>query len=227
MARTSHAEYVRALDLPNSPVEAHARYMLSEIPPDEEIAKRHREDEIGFAHLENRLGDLFSGPVDFGPGEHPFPARYCREVSTFRFNITAYSQALLSEFQRDGGKIQIVEFHNPGDLTALPQPVIVHCTGFGARSLFDDASLTPVRGQIGWLPAQPEANYSVISGRMNMEGRRDGIVGQVGAASDATGWDDASELPDPEESAGALLWLKSLQQHFRRAEQVSGTEPRA
>ena len=217
MARHSHAEYQRLLSRQNSSVELHDRFMLSELPPEQALTERHDDDAIGFAHLEHRLHDLFPAPLDFGPGEHPFPSPFCRRITTLRFNITAYSAELLSEFQRNGGAIRVADFHVPGDLAALPEPVLVNCTGYGARTLFGDESLTPVRGQIGWLPAQPEANYSVIWGRMNMVARRDGIVVQVGASSDETGWNNPSEEPDPEESAAAVRWLAGLQEHLRHA----------
>ncbi len=214
MARHSFAEYRRSFSLPDSAIELHDRYMLSELPAAEALAARHREDPIGFLHLEQRLGDLLPPPLDFGPGEHPFPAAFCRRIKTLRFNIRDYSQALLEEFRSRGGEVHRVEFHSPGDLAALPQPVVVHCTGFGARALFNDASLTPVRGQIGWLPPQPEANYSVIAGKMNMVARRDGIVVQVGASGDETGWNNAGEEPDPEESQAAVRWLADLQRRM-------------
>ena len=216
MARASYAEYGRSLTRPESPIELHDRYMLSELPPAQALAQRHDVDPIGFAHLEHRLHDLFPSPVDFDPGEHPFPAPFCRRITTLRFNITAYSADLLGEFQRDGGELRTAEFHHASELTALPEPVLVNCTGYGARALFGDDSLTPVRGQIGWLPAQPEANYSVIWGKMNMVARRDGLVVQVGASSDETGWNNASEEPNPEETASAVRWLAELQERLRR-----------
>jgi len=40
------------------------------------------------------------------------------------------------------------EFHAPQDLAALPESVIINCTGYGARQLWTDDSIVPVRGQI-------------------------------------------------------------------------------
>lgn len=223
MARRSYAEYQRSFRQPGTQlgtqsggaIEQHDRYLLSDLPPDAALAARHRADPIGFAHLEHRLHDLFPKPTDFGPGEHPFPAAYCRHLSTLRFNITDYSHQLLHEFRSNGGTLTFAEFHTPQDLAALPETVIVNATGYGARALFNDHSVIPVRGQIGWLPAQPEANYSVIQGRMNMVSRRDGLVVQMGASSDETGWNDAGEVPDLQESTEAVRWLVDVQARRR------------
>ena len=50
--------------------------------------------------------------------------------------------------------------HTPADLSQLPQKVIINCTGYGARALWQDESIVPVRGQIAWLIPQPEVNYA-------------------------------------------------------------------
>ena len=41
---------------------------------------------------------------------------------------------------------------------ALPERTIVNCTGYGARALFGDELLIPVRGQIARLVPQPEVD---------------------------------------------------------------------
>ena len=212
MARRSWAVYQHSLDLPGKPVELHNRYLLSELPPDEEIAQRHREDWIGFAHLDQTLRDLYAAPVDLRPGEHPFPTAYCRQISILRFNITAYSEQLMTMFRQAGGVIVQREFRSPNEFGALREDTLVHCTGYGAKALFDDASVTPVRGQIGWLPAQPEVEYSLQYGRLSVVSRGDGVVVQVGASSDDTGWNDAGEQPNREEAEDAVRRLARLQQ---------------
>jgi D-amino-acid oxidase len=52
----------------------------------------------------------------------------------------------------------------------------VNCTGLGARSLFSDTELMPIKGQLTFLLPQPEVNYAVIAGDLYMFPRRDGIV---------------------------------------------------
>ena len=210
MARHSWAVYQGIAAQPDAPVNVHDRYLLSELPPIEAIALRQSQDPIGFAHLEHRLADLYRSE-DLGPGEHPFHTAWARRLSTLRFNISAYTEELLTEFHGAGGRLVRREFHTPGELATLPESTVVHCTGYGARALFGDDSLIPVRGQIGWLPAQPELGYSLQWNRLSMVPRGDGIAVQVGASSDDTGWNDASEQPDQTESEAAVNALARLQ----------------
>ena len=221
-ARQSWTTFTGMLDLPGRPIAMHHRYELSDLPPGQELNKRHREDPIGFAHFESRIEDLYPPFVDLGPdpagdaATHPFPVAWCRHEQTLRYNLTALIDHLWSEFHERGGRFQQIEFHSPQDLATLPEPVLVHCTGYDARTLFNDTSLTPVRGQIGWLPAQPGVDYSLSYGKNNMVGREDGIVIQVGASSDATGWNDPSETPIRTESETAVRWLADLQRRTSR-----------
>ena len=71
-----------------------------------------------------------------------------------------------------GGRIVIRKFDALRDLMALPESLIVNCTGLGARALFGDESLQPSWGQLTVLVPQPEVTYSVAS----MMPRSDGIV---------------------------------------------------
>ncbi len=210
MARHSWSVYEAMAAEPNPAIEWHDRYLLSTLPPAEAIARRQAEDPIGFAHLENRLADLYTSE-DLGPGTHPFPIPWARRLTTFRFNITAYTQRLLAEFHARGGTLTQREFGTPAELLTLPESAIVHCTGYGARRLFGDNSLTPVRGQIGWLPAQPELGYSLQFGRLSVVPRGDGIAVQIGASSDDTGWNDPGETTDRAESEAAVRQLAALQ----------------
>ncbi len=59
----------------------------------------------------------------------------------------AYLPYLEQRFTDGGGTIDVV----PGgidDLRALEAPLIVNCTGLGARTLCDDDALYPIRGQV-------------------------------------------------------------------------------
>ncbi len=210
IARCSFEAYQELLDLPDRPVEVHDRFVLSDLPPEEAWAKKLREDPIGFARLEQRIADLYPAPVDFGPGEHPFSPGYCRKTPAYRFNIATYSRYLETEFRERGGELRRAEFHTAADLLALRQTAIVQCTGYGARALFGDESLIPIRGQIAWLPPQPNLPYSLIWGDLNLVPRADGTVVQWGAQGDGTGWNDASEEPDQDEANSALATAATL-----------------
>jgi glycine/D-amino acid oxidase-like deaminating enzyme len=210
MTRTSWSTYQGFLQQPSQAIEFTDRYYLSDVHPDLAEQQKYDSDPIGFVHYENRIADLTAAPEDMPEGTHPFPTRWARRRSELMFNITAYSHQLTEEFQRNGGRLVVREFHSPAEFASLPQPVIVHSTGYAARSLFGDESLTPVRGQIGWLIPQVESLHGLYFDNLGVLSRRDGIVVQLNAQGEATGWNDASETPDRNEAETGVRMLQSL-----------------
>src|SRR4029077_16491994 len=129
-----------------------------------------------FAKLEAELlGDLAPRPSDFPPGSHPFGARTLRGTAWTMFNISAYARMLVSDFLASGGKIEVVEFHSPADLGALRQKTLINATGYGARALFGDESVVPVRGQLARMIPQPDIHYGLIYRNVSFVPRRDGL----------------------------------------------------
>lgn len=102
----------------------------------------------------------------------------------------------MNDFLVEGGRIETVEFHTPADLSQVPQKVIINATGYGARALWKDESIVPVRGQIAWLIPQPEVNYGVQYKNVNILARRDGIVVQDAGIGEMDGYNDTNEQPD-------------------------------
>ena len=102
----------------------------------------------------------------------------------------------MSDFLTEGGEIEHVEFHSPSELSQLPQKAIINATGYGARALWKDNSIVPVRGQIAWLIPQPDVNYGVFYKNIAVLARRDGIVVQDSGIGDMEGYDDSNEQPD-------------------------------
>ena len=102
----------------------------------------------------------------------------------------------MHDFLVEGGSIEPVEFHSPADLIRLPQKVVINATGYGARALWKDESLIPVRGQIAWLIPQPDVHYGVFYKGIQILARRDGIAVQDGGTSEMDGYNDANEQPD-------------------------------
>jgi glycine/D-amino acid oxidase-like deaminating enzyme len=82
-----------------------------------------------------------------------------------------------------------------------------NCTGYGARALWRDDSILPVRGQIAWLIPQPGVTYGVYYGSLSMLARRDGIVVQEVGSDEWFGYGDANEEPD---QAAAQEWVRRL-----------------
>jgi glycine/D-amino acid oxidase-like deaminating enzyme len=124
----------------------------------------------------------------------------------------------MSDFFAAGGKFQRAEFHEPAELMALKEKVVINCPGYGGRALWKDETVTPVRGQIGWLIPQPELTYGVFYRDVNVLPRRDGIVVQALEGGDLKGYGDSNETPDRAESERAVATIAELySQHWKPA----------
>ncbi len=136
-----------------------------------------------------------------GPGKHPFGDRYVHEFRLLMIEPSVYLPALIEAFRGAGGSIQLRTLRAADEVAALPEPVVINCTGIGARELFDDSSLMPIKGQLTVLTPQPEIDYGVIEGGsgLYMFPRRDGL--QLGGTRVRGDW---STTPDPAESARLL-----------------------
>lgn len=203
MTRRSFRMHQQYLGLADAPVEWIDRYMLADEIPQES-------NTLGFAHYGDRVRDLTPHSERLEPGSHPFPTRYARRGQTTMFNITAYQHLLLNDFLIGGGRIETVEFRTPADLATLKQKVVIDCTGYGARDLWKDESLTPVRGQIAWLIPQPEVTYGVQYNGVGTTPRRDGLGVQVTGSDDSYGVGDANENPDRSEAERGIATVAAL-----------------
>jgi len=129
---------------------------------------------------------------------HHDPTRYfgfphVRQFSTMMIEPATYLDALLRDYYLAGGKIVVGEIRTRDELARLPERLVFNCTGLGARTLFDDAQLIPVRGQLEVLLPQPEIDYCYISNGSYMFPRSDGII--LGGSFEHEKW---SLTPDPE-----------------------------
>jgi glycine/D-amino acid oxidase-like deaminating enzyme len=210
MARTSFKTYRRYLGLPGTPVEWVDRYNLSDTDPELETARYRALNTLVFADFEDRIRDLTPRPETLPPGATPFPTRYVSRTSTLMFNIADYGHTLMSDFFAAGGRFERTEFHSPADMTSLKEKVVINCPGYGARALWKDESITPVRGQIGWLIPQPELNYGVLYRDVSVLPRRDGIVVQAVEGGDLKGYGNTNETPDRSESERAVAAIAEL-----------------
>ena len=110
-------------------------------------------------------------------GEHPFAVPFVYRRQTMLIEPAIYLAQLIRDFQLAGGRIVIQEFAAARDLTALRENLIFNCTGLGARTLFHDAELMPVKGQLVFLLPQPEVEYCTVGPSGNyMFPRHDGIL---------------------------------------------------
>ena len=130
------------------------------------------------------------------PGEHPFSTTYAVERTEMRIEPSIYLDALMNDFLLWGGKVVIRKFETPRDIAALAENLVVNCTGLGAKAIFNDAELVPLKGMLVVLVPQPEITYSTSGGGrvpataeggfIHMMPRSDGIV--LGGTSQRDVW---------------------------------------
>ena len=121
---------------------------------------------------------------------HRDPANYfgfpiVRQYSSMMIQTPLYLRALLRDFYNAGGKVVVKEFRSREEVMSLPEAIIFNCSGLGARKLFGDEKLIPVRGQLEVLLPQPEIDYGYI-GPGHMFPRSDGIF--LGGTFDRDDW---------------------------------------
>jgi len=125
---------------------------------------------------------------DLNAGEHPFPTLRVHRQWSMLIEPPIYLNALLRDYYLAGGKLVIRDFPNLEAVLALREPAVVNCTGLGAKALFNDAELTPVKGQLSFLIPQPEVDYCTVGpGGLYMFPRRDGIL--LGGTHEEGNWD--------------------------------------
>lgn len=131
-----------------------------------------------------------------GPGEHPFPTRYAVRRHEMRFEPSIFLDAALRDFTMFGGRLVIRRFTSRAELAQLDEPVVVNCSGLGARDLVGDQELVPLKGQLTVLMPQPEVQYGTTGGIgtdptspggfLHMMPRSDGII--LGGTSERGVW---------------------------------------
>jgi glycine/D-amino acid oxidase-like deaminating enzyme len=209
MARQSFQSYLGFLGLPGTPVEFIDSYFVSDDPAGE--PSRMPDGRPAFAELQSELlADLIPRGVEFKPGTHSLGQRHLQRYSQLMFNLAAYSHTLMTEFNANGGRIEVTEFHTPADFARLKEKTLVNATGYGARALFGDESLVPVRGQLARTIPEPDVNYGLFYHGVGFVPRRDGLVFQVAGDSDYYGYGDDAETPDQEEARRAVSTIASL-----------------
>jgi D-amino-acid oxidase len=140
--------------------------------------------------------------------------------------MPSYLPWLLDRFQAEGGRI---EYRRLGSLAELADqaPVLVNCSGLGARRLVGDLSVVPVRGQIVRV-TNPGVSLSVRDedhpdGRAYVHPRaRDCILG---GTLDEGSWD---ERADPATAEAILRRCRDLVPELANArvlEHVVGLRP--
>ena len=211
MARKSFQTYQTLLGLPGDPVEFIDTYAVSDVAGKKSAPGAPIDTRPPFAELQSELiGDLSPKSEQFPPGSHQFGARRLSRDTMMMFNLTAYARLLMSDFLVNGGKIEIAEFRTPADFARLRQRTLINATGYGARALFDDQSVIPVRGQLTRMIPQTDIHFGLFYKDVAFIPRRDGLVFQVFGESDYYGFNDDTTVPDRTEAEHAVNTIAGL-----------------
>ena len=197
------------LGLKENAIEYKEIYSLSDAPFDA-VGGGEGAREPGYPDFTKTLvPDLEPVPLDLSWMGHPFAVPYVRRSPLMLINISAYSRLLLADFHQGGGRIVAAELKEKRDFASIDERTIINCTGYGARELLGDESITPVRGQTAKLIPQAEVNYRIRYGDRHISAypRRDGILVQAGADTD---FGNPQANIDPEESISAVNRLAEV-----------------
>ena len=110
------------------------------------------------------MPELFSSIADLEPGEHPFPTRYVKRTVTMLIQPAQFLRRVRNDFFIAGGKIVARDFKSLSEVLSLEENTIFNCTGLGAKALFDDEEMQPAKGQLVFLPPDPEVDYLSVGG---------------------------------------------------------------
>jgi glycine/D-amino acid oxidase-like deaminating enzyme len=211
MARESFRTYQTLLGLPGDPVEFIDNYSVWDPADWNRRGAPSTDKRPPFAELQGALTpDLAPHAKEYGPGSHPFGSRFVQQNSMMMFNLTAYARLLMSDFLANRGRIEVMEFHAPADFASLRQKTLINATGFGARALFRDESITPVRGQLARAIPQTDIHYGLLHKDVFFVPRRDGLVFQVVGDNDYYGFADDTTVPDRAEAEHAVNTIAGL-----------------
>jgi D-amino-acid oxidase len=150
--------------------------------------------------------------------EHPFAVPYVYRCYSMLIEPAIYLNALLHDFLQARGEILVREFETARDLMSLREPLLFNCTGLGAKALFHDDELIPIRGQLSFLLPQPEVEYMTIGPDDNyMFPRSDGIL--LGGSFERGKWDVRA---DPATTARVLRENSAVFDGMRGEKRVPG-----
>jgi glycine/D-amino acid oxidase-like deaminating enzyme len=129
--------------------------------------------------------DLYPNRIIHRDPANHFGYPIVRQFSSMIIETPIYLRQLLRDFYNAGGRLVVKDFKSKEEVMRLTEPVIFNCSGLGARALFGDEKLIPVRGQLEVLLPQPEIDYAYI-GQGHMFPRSDGIF--LGGTFDRDDW---------------------------------------
>ncbi len=210
MARHSFHQFQNLLGLAGDPVEWTDGYLLSDTPFNQSgAADDDHGHEPDYPYLQRLIPELRPRSQTLQPHEHPFAVPHARRYAQLLFNLPSYTELLLTRFHRNGGTIETRHFESPREWAGLPERSLINATGYGARALMQDHTITPVRGQTARLMPQPGAHYGIRwrGHNLSVVPRRDGTLVQ---AQDEHDFGNADLTPDRDASVAAVQRLAQL-----------------
>ncbi|MGX7894487.1 FAD-dependent oxidoreductase [Tsuneonella sp. HG222] len=119
---------------------------------------------------------VHAGSVELQGPANPFSAYEVRRYDTMYVEVGRYLTRLTEDFLLAGGRFVVGALSSPDQVAALPEATVFNCTGLGARDLFGDREMIPMRGQLAVLLPQPEVRYAYELPGGYMFSRPDGII---------------------------------------------------
>lgn len=133
--------------------------------------------------------ELFPGRRELHKDENPFRTDRGSVYSALYIDPNIYLQRLMQDFRLAGGTLTIRRFNDVMSVLSLPEKLIVNCTGLGARGIFGDDALVPVKGQLVALLPQRDVDYVLFSPAGYLMCRSNAIV--LGGSHEEGNWDDS------------------------------------
>jgi D-amino-acid oxidase len=122
---------------------------------------------------------LFPDAAILRRGQHPFDADHVARNSTLLIEPPVFLSRLMRDITHAGGAFVQRAFDTVQDVAALPEGIIINCTGLGAAALFSDDQMIPVRGQVVIAPPDARVDFLTHGGGnslLYMFPRTDGIL---------------------------------------------------
>jgi glycine/D-amino acid oxidase-like deaminating enzyme len=98
---------------------------------------------------------------------------------------------LQSDLGTAGAQFVQREFLHASEVAGLEETIVINCTGLGARDLWQDRLVSPVKGQLVLLPPQPQLQY-LYSGHGYLFPRQDSVI--VGGSEETHFTDDKPDI---------------------------------
>ncbi|MCU1248642.1 MAG: dependent oxidoreductase [Edaphobacter sp.] len=138
------------------------------------------------------IQDLLPEMKDLPAGSHPFGTKFVRQFDGMIVEPPIYLPAMLIDVRIAGGKVVVREMKSLEEVRGLREKLVFNCTGLGAKGLFGDEELAPIRGQLTFLVPQPEVTYATSYENTYMFSRRDGVL--LGGTHEMGDWNLQPDL---------------------------------